>query len=613
MPSTTSSVLRIGTLSSCVRKLRTDLRHVGVDRQADHVAEPAPLDHGLEQPDQILGLLLDLDVAVAQDPEEAAALALEAGEQEIGEAQDQLLEPDEARMVAGQADEALELAGQQHEAGEQLAAAAVELHGDADAGVGDERERVGRVDGDRGEDRDRLLVEALAQIVEIVPGQLVDLEHGHVLLAQQAGELVPAALLDRGQRGDALPDRRQLLGRREPVGTDRRDRQLGPAPSGPTRGPCRTRRDCCRRSTGSAAAPAADSATLLASSSTRSLKASQDSSRLMKCSGLQLGQADLARGRLGRKIDGLLVHGLRSPAAAASRAMRPDADGAVATMVLRGREPAAPLAHSRSPPSRCSSCFSCATPSPAGTSRASADHDRDLAPRGLQAASRMGGCCASGTWRPTSCCARPRGGRRTPGSWRRRRSVRQPPVRFDERLYLAAPERMIAVARELGGDARRLLLVGHDPGMHRLAVRLAGSGDARLRDRLAAKFPTAGLARYRARPRALGRLQRCSPASCSASGARVIWLTAGRPVPSSGALWPVRRQAHELASAVVAAIPATPVRTGNRPARSVASLAAADSRHAFKPPSTVMTDPVICRAAGLARKATAAATSSGAP
>ena len=33
--------------------------------------------------------------------------------------QDQLLEPDEARMVAGQADEALELAGQQHEAGEQ--------------------------------------------------------------------------------------------------------------------------------------------------------------------------------------------------------------------------------------------------------------------------------------------------------------------------------------------------------------------------------------------------------------------------------------------------------------------------------------------------------------
>jgi phosphohistidine phosphatase len=71
------------------------------------------------------------------------------------------------------------------------------------------------------------------------------------------------------------------------------------------------------------------------------------------------------------------------------------------------------------------------------------------------------------------------------------------PVRFDDRLYMAAPEQMIAVARDLGGDARRLLLVGHDPGMHRLAVRLAGSGAAKLRDRLTAKFPTAGLARFR--------------------------------------------------------------------------------------------------------------------
>jgi phosphohistidine phosphatase len=75
-----------------------------------------------------------------------------------------------------------------------------------------------------------------------------------------------------------------------------------------------------------------------------------------------------------------------------------------------------------------------------------------------------------------------------------------PPLRFDDRLYLAAPERMIAVAREFGGDARRLLMVGHDPGMHRLAVQLAAKGDAELRERLAAKFPTAGLAQFRLGP-----------------------------------------------------------------------------------------------------------------
>ena len=95
-----------------MRKVRTDSGIAAFTDKADHVAASAPLDHGLEQSDQILGFLLDLDVAVAQDPEEAAALALEAGEQQVGEAQDQLLEPDEARMVAGQPDEALELAGQ---------------------------------------------------------------------------------------------------------------------------------------------------------------------------------------------------------------------------------------------------------------------------------------------------------------------------------------------------------------------------------------------------------------------------------------------------------------------------------------------------------------------
>ena len=54
---------------------------------------------------------------------------------------------------------------------------------------------------------------------------------------------------------------------------------------------------------------------------------------------------------------------------------------------------------------------------------------------------------------------------------------------------------------------QRLLLVGHDPGMHRLAVRLAASGDAKLRERLAAKFPTAGLAQFRSH-RELGRVHR---------------------------------------------------------------------------------------------------------
>jgi phosphohistidine phosphatase len=125
------------------------------------------------------------------------------------------------------------------------------------------------------------------------------------------------------------------------------------------------------------------------------------------------------------------------------------------------------------------------------------DRDRDLAPRGLNAATRMGRFLGEQGLAPdlVLCSA----ARRAAHTWELAATGlgAQVPVRFDDRLYLAAPEQMIAVARDLGGDAGRLMLVGHDPGMHRLAVRLAGSGDAKLRERIVAKFPTAGLARFR--------------------------------------------------------------------------------------------------------------------
>ena len=43
-------------------------------------------------------------------------------------------------------------------------------------------------------------------------------------------------------------------------------------------------------------------------------------------------------------------------------------------------------------------------------------------------------------------------------------------------------------------DPKRLMLVGHNPGMHELALALAGSGDAAARKALADNLPTAGLA-----------------------------------------------------------------------------------------------------------------------
>lgn len=64
-------------------------------------------------------------------------------------------------------------------------------------------------------------------------------------------------------------------------------------------------------------------------------------------------------------------------------------------------------------------------------------------------------------------------------------------VAYDERIY-DADAALLTVVRETGDDTvRTLLLVGHNPGVHRLAYDLTGADE--LRDR----FPAASLAAIR--------------------------------------------------------------------------------------------------------------------
>lgn len=46
-----------------------------------------------------------------------------------------------------------------------------------------------------------------------------------------------------------------------------------------------------------------------------------------------------------------------------------------------------------------------------------------------------------------------------------------------ERLYLAPPKDLLALARELGGTARHLWMVGHNPGISEFADQLSGERD----------------------------------------------------------------------------------------------------------------------------------------
>jgi phosphohistidine phosphatase len=70
--------------------------------------------------------------------------------------------------------------------------------------------------------------------------------------------------------------------------------------------------------------------------------------------------------------------------------------------------------------------------------------------------------------------------------------AKAPRVVKDERLYNAGPERLINIIREMH-DVRALLVVGHNPGLHDLAVQLIASGDVETRERIAEKLPTCGL------------------------------------------------------------------------------------------------------------------------
>jgi phosphohistidine phosphatase len=73
--------------------------------------------------------------------------------------------------------------------------------------------------------------------------------------------------------------------------------------------------------------------------------------------------------------------------------------------------------------------------------------------------------------------------------------VRPPHVEYVPELYAADPTDILQVIRMASvADPRQLMVVGHNPGMHELALALTGSGDTAPRKALADNLPTSGLA-----------------------------------------------------------------------------------------------------------------------
>ncbi len=122
-----------------------------------------------------------------------------------------------------------------------------------------------------------------------------------------------------------------------------------------------------------------------------------------------------------------------------------------------------------------------------------ADFDRPLAPRGMKAAPKMAAFLADADLIPDVALVS--SARRAQQSWSLAQSYFPGCVlQVLPDIYEADPETLMALIRAYGGAARKLMLLGHSPGLEGLALEVMRPNGGEDEQRLAAKFPTAGVA-----------------------------------------------------------------------------------------------------------------------
>jgi phosphohistidine phosphatase len=130
------------------------------------------------------------------------------------------------------------------------------------------------------------------------------------------------------------------------------------------------------------------------------------------------------------------------------------------------------------------------------------DQDRRLDPRGQVDAPEIGGWISRHPPHPDLVLVSPavRARQTWELTWEAMKDQMAPPqVEMPPELYSADAGQLlqsirIAAAADPKIMARTLLLVGHNPGLHELALALTGGGDAEARQGLNRNMPTSGLA-----------------------------------------------------------------------------------------------------------------------
>lgn len=122
------------------------------------------------------------------------------------------------------------------------------------------------------------------------------------------------------------------------------------------------------------------------------------------------------------------------------------------------------------------------------------DRDRVLNERGRSAAPLMGAYMKRHGLMPDLAFVSP--ATRTRETWSLVAGALQnpPPARFESSIYEQGPESLLELIQTAPDSAKALVVIGHNPTFHTLALDLVGAGDIEARQKLAEKFPTAALA-----------------------------------------------------------------------------------------------------------------------
>ncbi len=122
------------------------------------------------------------------------------------------------------------------------------------------------------------------------------------------------------------------------------------------------------------------------------------------------------------------------------------------------------------------------------------DIDRPLAPRGRRDAPAMAAYMRKHDYRPELILCSP--AMRTRETLALLQPVLGPDIRavYDRKLYLGSPDVLLRRLRDVEETIAGVLVIGHNPGLERLAAALAPRGDRRALTRMREKYPTCGLA-----------------------------------------------------------------------------------------------------------------------